>query len=322
MTHFVFVGGCERSGTTVVAREVARALGGKAVPEALFLVRALTRPNDDLAQTIADDWRSMTWPWSPNDLREVMVQCRGLAPAELLERMAFRLFGEGSEVIVDSSPWNLRYRHVLERAFPTALFVHVVRDGRSVYASVKHLDWGPRMPVAAALWWQSRVLPGVLQEQAPNVHRLRFEDLVRDPDGSLGALKHWASANGVSSRGQGAGTAMLGRYTKDQHRLVHKSLDPARIEAWKKEVSWAEITRFEREAGATLRELGYEVDGTDPPLSRMVRVTDAAADALWQASIGGVRRGRRVLGLMAASRYRSMGTTSKSVRSRSEGSPS
>jgi hypothetical protein len=45
------------------------------------------------------------------------------------------------------------------------------------------------------------------------------------------------------------------------HEQTTKPLDPARIDRWRSELGPEEIATFEREAGETLTELGYELSG-------------------------------------------------------------
>lgn len=58
---------------------------------------------------------------------------------------------------VEMSPPNLSRATTLLQLFPDARFVHVVRDGRDVAASVVPLAWGPDEHIEALDWWASAV---------------------------------------------------------------------------------------------------------------------------------------------------------------------
>jgi hypothetical protein len=81
----------------------------------------------------------------------------------------------------DSTPVNIMQANYLNRLFPDALFINMVRDGRDVALSVSNERWGPNDPFKALGWWANRVLTANQSlELIPKDQQitLRLEDLV------------------------------------------------------------------------------------------------------------------------------------------------
>jgi hypothetical protein len=85
-------------------------------------------------------------------------------------------------VFVDHTPSNFWIADGLLKAFPGSSFIHLVRDGRGVFASVKELIWGPNIPTHAAQWWMANLSFGLELESRKDfpVIRVKYEDLLTD----------------------------------------------------------------------------------------------------------------------------------------------
>lgn len=88
------------------------------------------------------------------------------------------------------------------------------------------------------------------------VHRLRYADLIRDPEWQLQAICDFAGVSYDPAMIDGGGL-ILSNYTQHNHRLVHKRPDPARIEAWRAELPEQEIAAFEWAVEGLLEGLGF-----------------------------------------------------------------
>ena len=81
----------------------------------------------------------------------------------------------------DSTPVNIMQANYLNKLFPDALFINMVRDGRDVALSVANEKWGPSDPFKALSWWANRVLTAHLSLELIPIDQqitLRLEDLV------------------------------------------------------------------------------------------------------------------------------------------------
>jgi hypothetical protein len=159
----------------------------------------------------------------------------------------------------------------MDRAFPDARYVHVVRDGRAVAASLLEVGfwegwrgpsqwrWGPLSPEHAELWRASdgsfAVLAGIqwklLTENiraagakiGERYRELRYEEFVADPLASLTGLREWA---GLASDPRHAA------------RIDALGVRPVG-EKWRRSLSDEEQQRLEAVLAPSLEALGYEV---------------------------------------------------------------
>ncbi len=297
----VFVGGCERSGTTFMAAQVSRWAGLVFLPESYFLLTVLRRLQQDVDANARDlilgNWRVDTYGLGREQLRAELRT--GMSPLECMDALA-RMYSEkiGQKDFrgwVEHTPFNTANVALLSRYYPDARFVNVVRDGRAVAASVLKTDFGPTTIARAAQWWQAHTLPGLLEHIAApqRVLLVRYEDLIGDEAdcrrrvlGFLGVGPD-AAAPDVPVR--------VDPYFETTHRLVSGSPEISRVEAWRNELSARQIEDFEFSAGSALRGLGYEpIYGTAARERRFHRYWDALVDAFmslfWQVPRRVLRR--------------------------------
>ncbi len=293
---FIFVGGCERSGTTFVARQIANAAGGICLPESQFIVRSLIGGYRDFSRAVMEDWRLTTWPTPVDVLRRKLTLLQGLPPAAVIRELASTVVpATGHAVIVESSPWNLRYRSLLAENFPNSFFVHVLRDGRAVYSSVRPLEWGPRKPMSAATWWESSIAPGLLARGSNRFAEVRFERMLLDQAAPENVLSDLGVMSGSGPKRPTA-QPTIGEYTKEQHSLVGGDPRLDRVDGWRRTLSSDETRQFESIAGPTLRSLGYQPIYPQSLAGRWERTLDTVGEAAWMVTAGGTRRVLRRVG--------------------------
>lgn len=88
---------------------------------------------------------------------------------------------QGAASWVEMTPPNAKAIHTLSRMLPTARFVHMVRDGRDVAASVARRSWGPDDVPGALIWWGKQMMAihrSIGDSDATRVHTVRLESLV------------------------------------------------------------------------------------------------------------------------------------------------
>ncbi len=116
----------------------------------------------------------------------------------------------------DQSPTYVLALPLLEELFPTARFVHVVRDPRDVVASIVPLPFWSRSAGVAASDWNECVAGWWAAERRIPAHRrheVRYEDLVRDPATTLQQI---ATALDLTVSDPEPGPSVA----KDPHRLA------------------------------------------------------------------------------------------------------
>jgi hypothetical protein len=136
----------------------------------------------------------------------------------------------------------------------------LVRDGRGVAASVLPLDWGPNDVLRAADYWMARCAVGLaaeLQLGPDRVMRVRYEDLLANPEKTLRGIATFAGLDYEPAMARGTGH-WPNRYNERQHRLVGQPPDQSRAESWQQSLTPRQIEIFESAAGEFLETLGYQ----------------------------------------------------------------
>ena len=160
---------------------------------------------------------------------------------------------------IDHTGGNSRYAPRLLTHFPNARFIHLVRDGRGVAASVIPLDWGPNSVQRAAHWWTEWICHGLASEDflQDRAIRVTFEEVVNSPEDTLRELCGFLEIP-FESRMLAADGFDVPEFTRAQHRLIGEAPDPTRAVRWKSQLSPREIEIFEALTGDLLVALGYE----------------------------------------------------------------
>ncbi len=263
----LFIGGCGRSGTTLLGAMLGAHPACLTTPESKFRFLPYRRDGrggpDDLgpaAERIAAHWSFKVWEVDV-DRGELLDGCDTYP--ELLRRIV-RAYGRKvgraeAEVWVDHTPGGIKFASLLFEQFPEARLIHMVRDGRATAASVIPLDWGPNTVVAAAAWWVDYVARGLAAESLygpDRVRRVVYEQLVAEPERVLREVADFAGIDYRAEMLEGSGFRVP-RFTLDQHALVGRRPDPARRAAWRNVLTPREIELFESVAVDLLAGLGY-----------------------------------------------------------------
>ena len=271
----VLVGGCDRSGTTMLGSMLGAARGAVCTPESHFhaeLARCVLGPGitrRELVDRLLAHPRFVWWevterppeawrddePASLDDLRRLAAW----AVTAYARRQEGALPPATGEMVwVDHSPHNLRDVKALLALYPEARFIHIVRDGRGVAASILPLDWGPNTIRTAAWWWMGELAHAFAGEAcagAERARRVRYEDLLRDPETELDALCRFAGLQCGREAVEGGRFRVPG--CEEYHPLVGTPPDPSRAEAWRESLTPRQVALFEGVAGNLLDLLGY-----------------------------------------------------------------
>ena len=253
---FVFIGGAGRSGTTLFRSMLSAHPRFWCGPE-LKLVSAICGLRDQWLDSMG------------SDLREAGVTAEVLDDA-VRSFISSLLRGTAQgERIAEKTPHNLLHMKSLGRMFPQARFIHVVRDGRAVSASLVKQAWmdpatgGPVWYCSdlesASRYWaqvvsvvrqQSRAVPGRFLE-------LRYEDLVTNPDLTMRRV--------LAFLGERWDPAVLEhhkanvRHSKRESSTAaaRKRVNTAALERWRTELDEDALRKLDPTALRLLEELGY-----------------------------------------------------------------
>lgn len=269
--------GVRRSGTTLLRVILDRSPGIAIPDETYFFPQLAARHRGPLdPEAFLDDLRRLP------RLRELGIDPqdvpprlrRGMTAGEALGAvMATHAETQGKERWGDKTPLYMRHLPLLERLFPDAQFVHLVRDGRDAALSFLAVPgglmtegWGhPRDALGFARMWRTEVEEARALGRRTGQKRyleVRYEALVADPQGTVRGVCGFAGLPFDPAMLAYAGNVDV---SGQPHQQRLRQPPTASVRDWRTEMPPADVEAFEAIAGDLLAELGYDVSSIRPP---------------------------------------------------------
>ena len=161
----------------------------------------------------------------------------------------------------DNTPRYIMAIPLLNRLFPTAVYIHVVRDGRDVVSSVRSKRFGPNSTLLAARTWMDHIGCWNLAEKTiPSARRLeiRYEDLVSDPETSRNKLSQFLNCVPDSEPAHLAQDSH-GLSGVAHHNRLGQPIDSSSVGRFRKELTAKQIAAAESVMYPGLVAYGYSV---------------------------------------------------------------
>ncbi|MEP0844551.1 MAG: sulfotransferase [Phycisphaerae bacterium] len=261
-----FIGGCDRSGTSLlqcmlnahpnilITHEVAAAVTwhgkyGRMGPEqASGMITALTKDERFIGVTPDMVWQELA------DRPATFANVLSAVYRSLAAIRGKRLWG-------DKSPRYCLHFGFLAETFPQSALVHIYRDPRAVAYSLIRQSWGPDTAYHAALHWQECVQHGLNEGRLIGPARFLnvcYEALVSDPSGQLERICLFLGVDmdrrmlDVRNQEEGLVPAV-----RDFHPLIGQPITTQQIDKWKR-LPARDIAAIEAICGKLMDELGYE----------------------------------------------------------------
>ena len=309
----LFIVGCPRSGSTWATHLLAQhphvaAFQHAKFFEYLFHVRKwhhnkarfsyLLRRDPDADPTARDEKdprkKNLESVLSEKQLFQLLRQFA----SEILEHVAS--FVPEAELVVDKTPENGRFGEFIHRMFPDAYFLHIVRDPRSTFCSMRSASrsWAqwefPTRPVDGGRFWVEEVLASrQIGRRTDRYLELRYEDLREDGPGQLARVFEWAGLKHDLALCEEAIDACTKDRMRDHRTLPKDFVRKVPQGGWRDELSSREVRILDYLTRDLMAELGYaparEVRGK--PLGVLLQDLIEAPLAFLD------RRGRRLLQL-------------------------
>lgn len=270
----VFIVGCPRSGTTLLAGLLRQTPWGGGF-ETHFIPKysRRLRGNHDLTD------RRKFCRVVASILAERPIRQRGvrLNPAELYDRLPRHNYAtvvdaicrsarrEGGASWADKTPTYVVHLSLIKELFPQSKIVYLVRDGRDVALSLMEKRWGPANVYACARYWRECHRPQPIVDELASRGQLsvvRYEDVLQSPAEHAERLLRFLDAGDE-------------REIAEQWASGVKRTNSGK---WKSRMRPAEAELFGRVAGNALRRFGYECDQQELPLGMFRRTAYQVQD--------------------------------------------
>lgn len=293
--------GVRRSGTTLL-RVMLDRHSQLAVPDESYFVPQLADRHRRRIEPEAfvDDLRRLPtlrdWGVDVDDVRARLVpgMTPGGAVAAVYESYAA---ARGKSRWGDKTPMYMQHLPTLERLFPDALYVHLVRDGRDCALSFLQMPAGivtrtlahPRDAAGFACQWRAevRAARALARRAGARYLEVRYEQLVAEPAEVLERICGHAGLPFEPAMLEYAGRVDVSRQPHQQS--LTRPPTPG-LRDWRTGMTDADRRAFESVAGDLLAELGYEARGPVTWRGRLRRVGYAARVRAWNAAGSAVRR--------------------------------
>lgn len=285
MERVVFVVGCPRSGTTLVQQMLNAHPKVLIGPETHFVHRFWTTRD-----RYGDLRTDAAWKRLVRDVAEIPELIEGQVDPVALQkkaaalprepqallRLLLEMFASGGNVSVvgEKTPHHILYMPLLQKWFPEAHFVHVLRDPRAVVSSWRRMPWTRGTLFQDALIWRQYFRTAERDSSADTpVLTVRYERLVGDPENEVRRLCRFV---GVSFH----------RSMLEYHRGGTRGLDAGRepwkagatrpvyataVDRWREELSSWQILQIEATVGSAIERAGYS-----PTAPRFLRIAGSA----------------------------------------------
>lgn len=268
----VFLVGCPRSGTTLLQR-MLDAHDSMAIASETHFVRRfwLKRENygdlatDENYKRLLEDVVGMP-EFAEMGVDDESFRNRARAAertyaavfAALLETFAEQ---HGVPFIGEKTPNHLLHMLTLERFFPDAKYIHIVRDPRAVVNSWRNVPWSTGNVVGDAFVWRRYMLVARLcpPRRSNSLMVIRFEDLVLRPEPTLTDVCRFI---GISFQ-----PGMCAFHDKREIAInlsrepwkarANQPLDANRLGRWRDELSRLDIALIESVAGREMHKYEY-----------------------------------------------------------------
>lgn len=171
----------------------------------------------------------------------------------------------GNRIYVDKSPDAIPEAERLAGLFPGSRFIHLVRDPRPTVSSLVKRQY-LELHEAALLYqdWTDHALGLARWWPAQRLLRIRYEDLITDPEATLRTVCTWMGIDfqpAMLQLGEADATSGDGAYVKS-------TFDHAKLTAWQQTMSTAELAVVERICQPAMRELNYPAYGAPQTAAR------------------------------------------------------
>lgn len=276
-----FIVGRPRSGTTLLRTLFDAHPNVNIPPESQFIVNLFPKygkktnwtEKDILSfyKDLLNQWLFDTWTMDYNTLKKALLSCEGRNTygticktvykqyCSLFDKRELLLFG-------DKNPGYAIYSKLLLKIFPEAKFIHILRDYRDNFASIKNVDFELPVPSLVVQKWKyffrkfnkdSTVKPDAF-------YVIKYEDLAKEPEIHMQKLCNFIGIDYNDSifdfykKKDEILKIYPPGYIHNYHSSLGHEINTSRIGIWKKQLSSRQVKLMDATAGKIAEQAGYE----------------------------------------------------------------
>ena len=280
-----FIIGAQRSGTTLL-RLLLNQHSMLSIPEeAGFLMPVMQRKNledlnplsprkrQTLVRYLTQNRQYQKWNLEVEVLDRILTN--ELTQKQIISYLYWAFAQKHNKVICgDKTPSFIRKLDLLLDIYPDAMLIHIVRDGRDVYLSLKKIEEPSAASIAVISYeWNVKlaIIRRAIMKYRDRTMELRYEDLLCYPEKTLKGVCDFL---GVSFE-----IEMLSFHQTSEkfidHRhseLIFNPIDPSNIKKWVTSFSAYELRKFEFFSKNTLEMYGYPVTDSHVSIIEWIRI--------------------------------------------------
>lgn len=239
-------------------------------PRALRLFAAYSfLPWPQLASMVISEFSSYKrfFTWN-TDLSEAHIRARALSHedrnlANIINEIYFQYISQQGLQVKrwgEKTPINTLYIEKIQRVFPKAKYLHIVRDPRDVVCSYIKAGFYTDKSDALSRWEESiKKAHWLKRNLSPTqYHEVRYEDLVSNPERELQQICSFLDLTFKAEMLSFKNARALGDVAvEEHHRNIQRPLTTDSIGKWKKMLLPEEATAIEKRAGVYMAQYGY-----------------------------------------------------------------
>ena len=215
--------------------------------------------------------RVLSWNIPKNTILELIFQkgfpLKGIELVEILLHAYRNKYKPGAKLIIYKAcpfmPW-----HIIEStsSFPSAKYIHIIRDPRAVYHSQK-TSINPFLgkpysssPLKTAMEWEKAIETTNYNNHQHKILQIKFENIVKSPNKSLENIIQFFSVS--TKKDLKSSTTFTDRMVpkdKNLHKKINEKPDTEKIFNWKNNLNNEEIKKIDFYLNKLLIANNYEV---------------------------------------------------------------
>lgn len=283
----IFIVGCPRSGTTILAKILNNHSQIASATEIHFFNHLCTLKKYDWTnldedflkrffnETRVEDFCSLL----KLSFEEFKEQFNEIEPDKSLDTVSQnqkRIFDtmmltllkkNNKSICCEKTPQHLLSVERILGVYKDAKIIHLIRDGRDTVNSLIKMPWRPEGLLNNSRFWKKYAKLGMeikdkLQSQTENYIDIKYEDLLLNPEASIEKLTQFIGIDfeeNMLSNQKEANSNIFSSWESSWKHKAMEELDSTRVGAWQKELSDKDQTLLNWHLRKELSALGYEI---------------------------------------------------------------